>query len=204
MNDEQHRKLIARIALQDEAAFRELYADRSRSIFAFSVLQLRDAGRAEEIVVDTLYDVWRKAREFRGDSAVNTWILGIARNHVLMALRTRRRREKPERTDDIDSLSDVLIDGSPSPFAQVSSNERREKLAACLDQLSPEQRESVHMVFFEGMSVQEVAQSTGAPDGTVKTRLFHARRKLRACLSSVFTQDDMAGESPESFGGAHG
>lgn len=204
MNDEHHRGLIARVARQDEGAFRELYADRARSVFAFAVLQLRDSARAEDIVVDTLYDVWRKAAEFRGDSTVSTWILGIARNHLLMALRTRRRREKPEQTDDIDSLADVLVDPSSSPFAQVADSERRIMLTACLDQLPPDQRESVHLVFFEGMSVEEVALSTGSPSGTVKSRLFHARRKLRICLSKVFTRDDLAEGLPENFGGASG
>lgn len=204
MSDEHLRRLLGRIGNKDETAFQELYHDRAASVFAYALRQLRDPGRAEEVVVDTLYDVWRKADSFRGDSSVNTWIIGIARNHLLMVLRTRSRREHPGSTEDIEPLANTLVDGAPSPLARFAISERRAKVDACLDELPLEQRESIHLVFFEGFSIDEVAQSTQSPNGTVKSRLFHARRKLRDCLSKVLGREDLSIDASEFAGGTGG
>lgn len=171
--------LLERIARRDEAAFRELYKAFSRKVYAYVLNQVRDTAQAEEIVADTLYDVWRFPDRFRGESQFSTWLIGIARNKVLMAWRARR----PDSThDDIDDVADSLTDDGPGSFELLAEKQRREGVAHCLARLSDEHRACMHLVFYEGASVAEVAEVQGIPEGTVKTRLFHARQKMKDCL----------------------
>src|SRR5262245_41982504 len=81
--------LLQRMGKGDEAAVRELYLAYSRTIYAFALRRLRDAAEAEEIVVDTMHEVWRHPGRFRGDSKFSTWLLGIARFKLLSLIRSR-------------------------------------------------------------------------------------------------------------------
>jgi RNA polymerase sigma-70 factor, ECF subfamily len=183
MDEIRVKQLLTEIARANEPAFCELYREFSRRVYAYALNQLRDSSRAEEVVIDTMHDVWRNAASFRGESLFSTWLIGIARNHVLMAFRTRDRREKPDLTDDIDDFSETLEDKQLSTFDVISNNETSLQIMHCLNTLNPNQRESIHLVFYEGWSLSEVATHTRTPEGTVKTRLHHARKKLGDCLS---------------------
>ena len=179
MDQDEVMRLLARIEHGDEPAFRELYRAYSRRIYAYVLRHLGDAAQAEEIVADTLYDVWRQPARFRGDSQFSTWLIGIARNKILMAWRSR----KPDsRHEDLDSVAEVLPAEDGSAFDALAERQRREGVRHCMDRLSDEHRECVHLVFYEGLALAEVAQLQGCPENTVKTRLFHARQKLKNCL----------------------
>jgi RNA polymerase sigma-70 factor, ECF subfamily len=172
--------LLERIAKRDESAFKQLYKAFSRKLFAYAVRQLNDAAAAEEIVSDTLYEIWLNPTRFRGDSQFSTWLIGIARNKTLMRLRSGRA--EPAR-EDVDELAEVIASDEPGALEQIAGREREHHVRHCLERLSSEHRECVHLVFYEGMSLGEVAQVQACPEGTVKTRMFHARQKLRNCLS---------------------
>ena len=172
--------LLERIAQRDEAAFKQLYKAYSRKLYAYALRQLNDAAAAEEIVSDTLYEIWLNPTRFRGDSQFSTWLIGIARNKTLMRLRSRRA--EPGR-EDVDDLAEVLPSDAPGALEQIAGREREHHVRRCLERLSHEHRECVHLVFYESMSLDDVARLQGCPEGTVKTRMFHARQKLRNCLS---------------------
>jgi RNA polymerase sigma-70 factor, ECF subfamily len=191
MDDKQILELVMRVAARDEAAFRELFRAFRRKVYSYALVHLHDAARADEVVVDTMHDVWRKAGGFRGDSQFSTWLFGIARNHVLMALRTRSRREKPDVSDNLDELTEALADTSPSAFEVLARHQRSAQIRACLSGLPTEQREAVHLVFFEEWTLSNVATLLAVPEGTVKSRLFHARQKLRVCLQQQLERDGM-------------
>ena len=89
MDNDRIRELLERVGRQDQAAFRELYKAFSRRVFAYVLNMVKDHGRAEEILVDTMYEVWRAPARFRGDSQFGTWLIGIARNKALMAYRAQ-------------------------------------------------------------------------------------------------------------------
>ena len=172
-------RLLGLIETGDEAAFRVLYRAFSRKLYAYAMRQTGDAAQTEEIVSDTLYEVWRRPAAFRGDAQFSTWLIGIARNKVLMAFRARR----PDADhDDIDELADSLQGDAACGFDVLAQKQRHEGVQQCMSKLGAEHRECVHLVFFEGMTLAEVAQVQDAPENTVKTRLFHARAKLRNCL----------------------
>jgi RNA polymerase sigma-70 factor, ECF subfamily len=182
-------QLLQRIARKDEAAFRELYGAFSRKVYAYVLNQIRDPAQAEEIVADTLYDIWRQPDRFRGDAQFSTWVIGIARNKVLMAFRSR----KPDSThEDVDEMDEQLESDEAGAFEVLAEKQRRDGVQHCMSKLAEEQRECLHLVFYEGYSLTEVAEVQSCPEGTVKTRLFHARQKLKNCLRLLLESEGEA------------
>jgi RNA polymerase sigma-70 factor, ECF subfamily len=186
MDNDEVLRLLGRIEQADEDAFRELYRAFSRKLYAYTLRQLGDPAQAEEIVSDTLYEVWRQPAKFRGDSQFSTWLIGIARNKVLMAFRGR----KPDTIhDDIDVVAESVAADDPSAFDVLAQQQRSEGVRHCMSKLSVEHRECVHLVFYEGLSLAEVASLQACPENTVKTRLFHARQKLKNCLRLLLERE---------------
>jgi RNA polymerase sigma-70 factor, ECF subfamily len=196
MDNERVRELLARVGQQDQTAFRELHKAFSRRVFAYALNMVKDHGRAEEILVDTMHEVWRSPARFRGDSQFTTWLIGIARNKALMAYRSRR---PDEIYDDLDDIAETAASDTPDGFAQLAAKQRSEGVQVCMGKLSSEHRECMHLVFFEGLSLAEVAAVQGCPENTVKTRLFHARQKIKTCLRLLVQREGgshLAGARP--------
>jgi RNA polymerase sigma-70 factor, ECF subfamily len=186
MDNARVRELLERIAREDQGAFRELYKAFSRRVFAYVLNMVNDHGRAEEILVDTMFEVWRNPSRFRGDSQFGTWLIGIARNKALMAYRSRR----PDEThDDLDDIAETEPADTPDAFAQLAGKQRSEGVQRCMGKLSDEHRECMHLVFFEGLSLAEVSEVQRCPENTVKTRLFHARQKIKNCLRLLLERE---------------
>lgn len=174
--DEQDRVLVARIAAGNEEAMTELYGRHGRRIHAFALSRLGDPVAAADVVSETLVEVWRGAGRFAGRSRVTTWMLGIARHKLLDELRRRATRAHEE-------LDDALADpDARDPGADLDGAGARTRLQQCLARLGAAHREAIHLAFFEDLSCGEIAEVAGIPVGTVKTRLFHARRWLRRCV----------------------
>ena len=130
---------------------------------------------AEEVINDTMLVVWKKAAQFRGDSQVSTWILGIAYRHALKALRKHQSVAAVEVA--------ALRDGTPQiDAARCDIEEARQLIELALESLPPPQRIVVELAYFLGHSCEEIAAITDCPINTVKTRLFHARERLRDLL----------------------
>jgi RNA polymerase sigma-70 factor, ECF subfamily len=174
---EQVLLLLDRIGRREEPALRELHALFAPRIYAFAMHRLRDHHDAETVAVDTLYDVWKKPAAFRGESRFSTWLMGIAHHKVLTLLRQRRGHQ-----EDIDDHAAELSAPEPGPDVEMEDDERRRLLAACMQRLDDFRRQCLHLVFVEGMSLADVALIQQIPVNTVKTRLFHARRKLQDCV----------------------
>nr|WP_295771712.1 sigma-70 family RNA polymerase sigma factor [Rhodoferax sp.] len=170
--------LMHQVAARDEAALATLYKRMSRMIYAFSLRRLNAPDAAEEVVVETMYEVWKGAPRFGGRSMVTTWILGIARHKAIDKLRSRGITHCDPMGDEAESVAD----DSPSVFDTIASKQQAGQVALCMDALPDEQRECMHMVFFEDARLADIAAVQDCPENTVKTRLFHARRKMRDCL----------------------
>jgi RNA polymerase sigma-70 factor, ECF subfamily len=194
MDDDRARQLLVRVAKRDQAAFAELYKGYSRRVHAYALNLLKDPGRAEEVLVDTMHEVWRNAARFRGESKFSTWLIGIARNKALLAYRGRR----PDEThDDIDDLVDAVpADEGGDGYLRLVRKQRAAGVRRCMDKLSDEHRDCLHLVFYEGCALGEVAALQGVPENTVKTRLFHARQRIRNCLRLLVEGE---GSDPESM-----
>lgn len=170
--------LIQRVAARDEAALTTLYKRMSRMIFAFSLRRLNAPDVAEEVVVETMYEVWKSASRFGGRSMVTTWILGIARHKAIDKLRSR----SGEHFDPLGDEAEAVADQSPSTYEIIATRQHAGQVSLCMEVLPDEQRECLHMVFYEDARLAEIATLQDCPENTVKTRLFHARRKMKDCL----------------------
>jgi RNA polymerase sigma-70 factor, ECF subfamily len=130
-----------------------------------------DEALAEDLLSDVFLDVWRQAAAFESRSSVSTWLLAIARHKALSA---RRRRPDVELDEKIAS---TVADPADDPEAVLEKKTRADLLRQSLARLSPEHGEIIDLVYFHGKSVKEVAEIVGIPEVTVKTRMFHARKK---------------------------
>lgn len=162
------RELVARVARGDGEAFRELYARYADRVFRYALTILRNRHLAEEVAQETMVAVWRGAGGYAGRSQVSTWIFGIARHQAFRLLRVEARgAREPELPEEPD----------PMAGAELEVRVRR-----ALDELPADQREAVFLAFYGGLSYAEIAQVQGVPEGTVKSRVFHAKRKLAEVL----------------------
>ncbi len=172
--DEIDRALLELVAKRDEVAFRQLHARYQPRIARFVSRATSRADMIEEITSDTLWTVWKRASSFRGASKVSTWIFGIA-NHLTY----RSIREVGRRFSNDES-------GWPSPenlHDPWPGSEAAEYLFSALAQLPPAQRAALELAYLLGHSCEEIALRLDCPVNTVKTRLFHGRKKLRRLCS---------------------
>lgn len=171
--------LLARIAeARDVAAFDTLYRAYYRRLVSFV---LRVTGRpdlVEEVVNDTMMAVWRGAGDFAGRAKVSTWIFGIAYRQGLQA--KSRAAGRPD-TVDVDDV-ELVEPTTPEDHAEQAGERRR--LLHAMARLSSAQRTVVELTYFQGYRYQEIAEVMGCPVDTVKTRMFHARAKLRSLLEA--------------------
>ena len=190
MSDPHHRALLQQVAARtrgSEAAMAQLYKALSASVFAFVRQRLygADDHAVQEVVVETMYEVWRAAERFAAESQVKTWVLGIARHKLLDAA----RRDHAASHDDIDDMADTLADEGPGLIAQLAEKQRAHWLAHCMQRLPDDQRECLHLLFVDGLDIAAIAELQSCPAGTIKSRVFHAKRKLKDCLAKWLRAD---------------
>lgn len=172
--------LLARIGRADQAAMDLLYRREQRSVYAFALQFVSNPSDAEDVVVETFLEVWRHAARFAGNSKATTWILGIARHKALDKVRARSHVLLP--AEEWDVIAETVPSNDESAPDRLVRGQDAARVRECLERLPAEQRECMQLVFFHDMGLAEVAALQGVPENTVKTRLFHARRKLRAWL----------------------
>jgi RNA polymerase sigma-70 factor (ECF subfamily) len=175
--------LLRRVANGDEYALGALYDRWSPLVFSLCVHILGDDDEAEEAVEETFWQAWRQATRYdttRG--GVSTWLTTIARSRALDRLRASRRR-KEEAMSDLSDTKRAAVEETarrgddPGRGAEVA--ERRALVRQALLALPAEQREVLELAYFRGLSQTEIAEHTGQPLGTIKTRVRLAMEKLR-------------------------
>jgi RNA polymerase sigma-70 factor, ECF subfamily len=172
-------ELLARTALGERAAFAALYGAMRAKLFAVSLRIVRESSLAEEALQDSFVSIWNHAADYARDkSAPSTWMTAIVRNRSLDIV--RRTREEP----DIDeALTANLPDGGPGPEAGALLRAQAHAIRACLEELDADQRQSIVLAFFHGLSHSELAAHIGRPLGTVKTHIRRGLLRLRDCLA---------------------
>ena len=168
--------LIGRIAGGDRLAMQVLFARHHVRVFRFVLRLVRNEATAEDLISEVFLDVWRQAGKFEGRSAVSTWLLSIARFKALSQL-----RRKPEQELD-DETAEAIVDTADDPETALEKKDKGAILRKCMGALSNEHREIIDLVYYHEKSVEEVAEITGIPEATVKTRMFYARKKLAELL----------------------
>jgi RNA polymerase sigma-70 factor (ECF subfamily) len=171
--------LIARTALRDRAAFRDLYQRTSAKLFGVTLRILRDRSEAEDALQEVYVKIWQRAdRYVVGGYSPISWLVAVARNHALDRLRGRRAA-----TEDIDVASEIA-DQQPDPEASAIGKGERGRIETCLGQLDDDKAEAVRGAYLDGFSYEELAARYEVPLNTMRTWLRRSLIKLRECLSA--------------------
>jgi RNA polymerase sigma-70 factor (ECF subfamily) len=166
----------------DETALGALYDQWVRSLYSLVLHLLKDPDEAEDVVEETFWQAWRKASSYEpSKGAVSTWLLTIGRRKALDRIRARRRYK--EDAIGRDQVFANLPAPGLDPSEQTEGKELKAHVHAALQELPSEQREVLELGYFKGLSQTEIADVTGQPLGTVKTRMRLAMQKLREPLS---------------------
>jgi RNA polymerase sigma-70 factor, ECF subfamily len=174
-------QLLARTALADRAAFAQLYEATKAKLFGVSLRIVRERPLAEEALQDSFVKIWKHAGEYAATrSAPLTWMAAIVRNRSLDIV--RRSRERP----DIDeSLTRALADESAAPARDAEARVEAHSIRDCLAELEGDQRQTIALAFYHGLTHSELAQHLRRPIGTVKTHIRRGLLRLKDCLARM-------------------
>lgn len=176
---EEERALLAAVAQGSQGAFKRLYLIYHRRLGSFLMRMTGRLDLTEEVINDVMFVVWKKAGSFREESLVSTWIMGIAYRQALKAL--RRARSVPP----TDPTPHGCENYEPAGVDGAEQREAREWIERALVALPPKQRMVIELAYFMGYSCEEIAALADCPVGTVKTRMHHARVRLRRSLTRL-------------------
>jgi RNA polymerase sigma-70 factor, ECF subfamily len=172
-------EMLARTALRDRKAFAGLYEATRSKLFAVSLRIVRERPLAEEALQDSFVSIWNHAVDYaEAKSAPLTWMTAIVRNRSLDIV--RRTRELP---DVDDSLAAGLVDEYAAPAREAMERAEAHTLRECLGELEADQRQSIALAFYHGLTHSELAQHLRRPLGTVKTHIRRGLARLRECLA---------------------
>ena len=176
-------ELLEHISNQDRDALATLYERFGRRVFSLAVRILSDSVSAEEVTQDVFMSVWRRGATYVSKKGkFTTWLFSIAHNRTIDELR-KRRRDLSRTNDDIDDHLN-LKSGDVSPADATVAQSEYAKIRAAMEDLPEEQKNVVELSYFKGLTQTEIAEKTGQPLGTVKTRMRLALKKLRKALSA--------------------
>ena len=189
-------QLLARAGLGDRAAFATLYERTSAHLLGVVMRIQRDRTLAEDILQEVYVNVWRAAQSFdAAQSQPLTWLTSVARNRAIDSL--RRAQSQPQLKTNVQTINDdeetdvydTVADDAPGPLDLLSRASDARALSACMDGLSAQQRQSVALAFFDGLSHAEVADAMRQPLGTVKSWVRRALMSLKGCLEAAVQRD---------------
>lgn len=173
---EEDLMLLERVRRGDQAAMATLYDRYSRIVYSVALRVLRDPATAEDVLQEIFMQVWRSPGSFSGaKGSLGGWLAVVARNRSIDQLRRRR---------PTDQVEEVAL---ASPFNLAEEAERHammDRARAAIVHLPAEQRKTLEMAFFDGLTHTEIAEMTGEPLGTVKTRIRSALLSLRKAFSA--------------------
>jgi RNA polymerase sigma-70 factor (ECF subfamily) len=169
--------LVARIAAGDRSAMKVLFTCHQQRVYRFVLRMVANSATAEDIVSEVFFELWRQAGNFEGRARLSTWLLAIARNKAITAM--RGRIDQP--LEDALEVPDQAITAEQT----LDASERSAVLRQCLAQLSQAHREIIDLVYYHEKSVDEVSVITGVPAATVKTRMFYARKRLAELVKAA-------------------
>jgi RNA polymerase sigma-70 factor (ECF subfamily) len=186
-------ELIVRLQRGDEWAFQLLVRRFRKQIFSVAFGITLDAEESRDIVQDVFFQVYRSILDFRGDASLSTWLHRITVNRCLNWKRRWARRfqwlnriggngEAPENDEPASDL--------PSPEKRMVDAQTRQQIDSALKKLPDQVRTVFVLRELEGLSYEEIAYATGIKLGTVRSRLFHARRQLRSLLQPVVAEEE--------------
>jgi RNA polymerase sigma factor (sigma-70 family) len=183
-------QLLARVSAGDEAAIEQVYQRYGGACFGLARRVLDDATLAEDVVQQVFLALWQGHGYDPARGAVSTWLLAVTHHKAVDALRREGRRRRM-------SSDQALIDlaaSTPGPEDEAWRLLRAERTRAALRSLTAEHREVLLLAYYGGYTQREIADMTGLPLGTVKSRTLSAMNRLRVALSEVDDSTDSASD----------
>lgn len=172
-------QLAARIAAGDPRALRSAYDQYAGRVLALSLRIVRSKAEAEDVVQDTFLEVWRRASEFDGSRGeLSSWIMAMARSRSIDRVRRAKVRLRYAESSEPEPTM-------ATPDEQAALLQDGARVRGVLETLPPEQRSALELAYFDGLTQQQIAERTGLPLGTVKTRLRLALEKLSTQLEAL-------------------
>ena len=180
-NNEKLAALLAKAGIGDRAAFAALYDSTKSKLFAVSLRIVRERHVAEEVLQESFVSIWNNAANYAAaKSAPMTWMTAIVRNRSLDIV----RRPLVEIADENDRFALNFEDMAPSPLEKFAAARDHDRIENCIKGLDGEQKQTIALAFFQGLSHSEVALHLGRPLGTVKTHIRRGLQKLKGCLEA--------------------
>lgn len=170
--------IINSIAKGDEKALKELIMRMQARVYTYCFSLVGNEEDAEELTSEVFFQVWKSAKNFRGQSKATTWLFGIARNLCMNHLRKRK----------IKFLEITEWDAVYDPNEEEHDYDP-ELLKKAMEKLSPLHREVLYLAYYEDMSYHEIAKLLDIPENTVKTRIFNAKKKLRELIQNATSSE---------------
>jgi RNA polymerase sigma-70 factor (ECF subfamily) len=183
LDDQKEVELLTRVVAGDVIAFEQLYRAYHPRLWRFVERITHRPHLVEEILNDTMLVVWRRPHTFNGECRLSTWVFAIAFNKAIKAV---QRVDDPVQGPEFDDRPSEAV----GPEGQLMAHQRRLGLQRALATLPLEQRAVVELTYFHEFAYREIAEVLSCPMDTVKTRMFHARRKLKVLLGK--TREDIA------------
>ncbi|MFD1744792.1 sigma-70 family RNA polymerase sigma factor [Rhizobium helianthi] len=177
--DSELPELLARIALQDRAAFRALYAKVSPKLFGICLRLLKDRHDAEDALQEVFVKLWYRADRFSGSTpSAWPWLTAVARNHCLDVL----RRRQPA-AESVEEGAEWDLDTGPDPETETAMKGEGRRIDRCMQELDSNRAGAVRAAYVDGLSYQELAELYGVPLNTMRTWLRRSLLKLRECMT---------------------
>jgi len=185
-------EIVAAVLAGDSERFGELVVRYSERIYRFVVVKVKDRTVAEDLAQDAFVEAYRSLARFDGRSRFSTWLCGIALNITLNYL-----NRSPERKYSFasDAAMDTMASPASSPLDDTLRAERLGTLQRLLDALPDDLRDPLLLVTLDELSYEEAGRLLGIPAGTVKSRVFRARRELRTAAGSTVTDTSEMSDS---------
>lgn len=204
MTQQQESELIRRVKRGDGDAYEALVLEHQKGVYNLALRLLGDPEDAADVTQDTLIRAYSSISGFRGDCRFSTWLYRIAVNLCRDHARSRSRRPTVSLTVTDDEGEETILDAadpSPTPEEQLLRRETRRAVRRGLDALPSDQREILLLRELGGLSYEEIASTLSLESGTVKSRIFRARKKLCEILME---DGNISGVSPSIKSGGGG
>ena len=176
---ERLKAAMARLADGDRGALEDIYRATSAKLFGICLRILGDEKEAEDALQDVYLNLWRRADRYDASRASPiAWLATFARNRAVDRLRRGKVREGSVAEEEAAPIADA----APLADALLIDAEREARVHSCIEKLEEEPRSAIRAAFFEGHTYAELAESTGTPLGTMKSRIRRALARLKTCL----------------------
>ena len=196
-------ELIKRAAGGDDTAFEQLVNQYQKSVYNLAFRMCGNADDAFDLSQEAFLNAWKGLKGFQFQSSFSTWLYRLTSNVCLSYLRSKKRKSAVSLVfldDEEEEQEWEIADSAPLPEEQTISKEERRQVESALNSLEVEYREALALSVYSDLSYQQIAEIQGVQEGTVKSRIFRAREKIRRIIQSGNNSSPSASNSAKGGG----